>query len=361
MKTQVAVGLSGGIDSAVSAWLLKQQGYDVIGLFMRNWVENEENGFCSAQKDFEDVARVCDKIDIPYYALDFSKEYQDRVFQHFVQSYENGLTPNPDILCNREIKFHVFLEKALALGASFLATGHYAKTENALLMTAKDHNKDQTYFLYTLNSEILKKVKFPLSDLLKPQVRQIGREIGLCVSEKKDSTGICFIGERPFREFLAQYLPSKPGLIVNSQNQTIGEHLGVSFYTIGQRKGIQINKKKDDQNNSGEAWFVAKKDAKNNTLLCVQGSEHPYLYAQTLFAAESSWVQSTPCFPFHCTAKARYRQKAQPCIVSQTNDILKVDFTSPQKALTPGQSIVFYDDHLVLGGAVIQKIQTCFD
>jgi tRNA-specific 2-thiouridylase len=363
---RVAVGLSGGVDSAVSAWLLKQQGYEVVGFFMRNWVANPEasvKSLCPAQKDFEDVVQVCNQMGIPYYALDFSKDYLENVFAHFVRSYEAGLTPNPDILCNKEIKFKVFLEKALSLGATHLATGHYAQCHEGRLSLSADAQKDQTYFLHTLKANVLEKVLFPVGGMIKSEVRRIAAEQNFRVSTKKDSTGICFIGERKFRDFMKDYTVALPGSIVDENGHTIGHHEGVAFYTIGQRKGFRIDRQKG-QPTDGEAFFVAQKCAKTNTLTCVQGHDHPWLLSDSLTGNALSFVHPEQegvilsCIRekgfFECFAKVRYRQTVQPCRLELRSDSeFFVKFRHPQRAVAPGQSVVFYDEQHCLGGGVI--------
>lgn len=349
-KITVAVGMSGGVDSSVSALLLKNQGYNVIGLFMKNW--EEKSGKCNAEQDFEDVVRVCEKINIPYYTFNFTKEYKESVFSIFLEDCQKGLTPNPDILCNKEIKFKLLLEKALQLDAQFLATGHYAQTnEKHQLLKAKDLSKDQSYFLYTLNKNILQKVLFPIGDLYKTHVRKIAEENNLCTFNKKDSTGICFIGERNFKNFLNEYIPFTPGDFETLDGKVLGRHEGVAFYTIGQRKGLKIGGK-------GEAWFVVGKDFFRNIVILAQGQSHPALYADDLTAHEMSWVDTImPSLPFFCSAKIRYRQEDQPCIIEKIeNDLLHVRFLKkPQRAITPRQSIVFYDKEHCLGGAIIKE------
>jgi tRNA-uridine 2-sulfurtransferase len=351
MQKTVVVGMSGGVDSSVTAFLLKKQGYNTIGFFMKNWEEEE---FCSAAKDYEDVVAVCEKIGIPYYTVNFAKEYRENVFSHFLEDYKQGLTPNPDILCNREIKFKVFLEKAKKFGADFLATGHFAKIViqdgKNTLVRANDKNKDQSYFLYTLNHEILSNVLFPVGHLTKAEIRKIAHENGLITAEKKDSTGICFIGERNFLPFLGKYLGFQEGPIKTLSGETVGKHRGVAFYTLGQRKGLQIGGK-------GEAWFVVEKDVFQNTLIVAQGENHSALFCQDLVAKDLTWVSKTaPQTPFKCTAKVRYRQEDQLCTIKKIeNEKAFVVFDSPQRAVTPGQSIVFYDKELCLGGGVIEK------
>jgi len=350
MAKTVVVGMSGGVDSSVSALLLKQQGYNVIGLFMKNWEETDNRGVCKASLEYEDVVKVCNKIDIPCYSVEFTKEYQDLVFKHFLEEYKKGFTPNPDILCNREIKFHHFLNKALEYGADYLATGHYC--QNILihgkqhLVRGKDPGKDQSYFLYTIKDKILEKVLFPIGHLEKSEVRKIAKEHNLVTHNKKDSTGICFIGKRDFKPFLSQYLATKPGPFMTLDGKQMGTHDGVAFYTIGQRKGLMIG-------GQGEPWYVAKKDPEKNIVYVVQGDKHPALFTNELIASDISWVASTPSFPLKCTIKTRYRQTDTPCTVYKDGDKLRVEFEKPEKAVTVGQSAVFYQDNVCLGGAII--------
>lgn len=348
--------MSGGVDSSVSALLLKQQGYRVIGLFMKNWDETDENGVCQATKDYEDVARVCEKLDIPYYSVEFVKEYWDRVFTRFIEEYKAGYTPNPDILCNREIKFSAFMDKALSLDADFLATGHYCR--NLLvdgrhrLAKGLDPGKDQTYFLYTVNHRILSRVLFPIGDIQKGRVRELAREHGLPTHSKKDSTGICFIGERNFRPFLSRYIAIKPGEIRTLSGQVVGQHQGSAYYTLGQRKGLGLG-------GEGEPWFIVAKDPQKNILYVERGSRHPALYADYLIANELSWVDEHPpsALPFRCKAKVRYRQADQECTITEIADgQLRVEFAVPQRAISPGQSVVFYDGDICLGGGVIRTV-----
>ena len=355
--TKVVVGMSGGVDSSVTAALLKEQGYEVIGLFMHNWEEDDENGVCTSVADYEDVKRVCNKLGIPYFSVNFSEEYMDRVFKYFVQEYEKGRTPNPDVLCNREIKFGPFLEYALNLGADFIATGHYAKVkrENGFtyLLKAKDTNKDQTYFLNQLSQEQLKKVIFPLGDLVKSDVRKIAEKYGLSTAEKKDSTGICFIGEKRFREFLKNYIPSKKGDIVDLNGKKIGEHDGVMYYTLGQRRGLNIGGKKDG---NGKRWFVVDKDVKNNKLIVSQG-EASELFSSGLVSYNINWIPYKPeSQEFECFAKFRYRQPDQKVKVLIQLDKVIVTFNDRQRAVTPGQYVVFYDETKCLGGGVIEEV-----
>lgn len=350
--TTVVVGMSGGVDSSVSAYLLKQQGYNVIGLFMKNWDE-ERDGVCPAALDFEDVASVCKKIDIPFYPINFVKEYREQVFAHFLKECQAGNTPNPDILCNKEIKFQVFLEKALELGASFLATGHYCQNVavegRPTLVKGNDPNKDQTYFLYTIQEKALSQVLFPIGHLPKQKVRELAREAGLPTAEKKDSTGICFIGKRNFKEFLSKHLSCESGDFETLAGKKVGQHAGIAYYTIGQRKGLAIG-------GAGEAWFVVGKDMKRNVVLVEQGESHPALFADELVAKELSFIDGKhPPTPFACQAKIRYRQEDKPAIITEiTEGKAKVVFLKPQRAITPGQSVVFYQGDRCLGGGVIE-------
>ncbi|KRW92578.1 thiouridylase [Alicyclobacillus tengchongensis] len=359
MATRVVVGMSGGVDSSVSALLLKQAGYDVVGVFMKNWDDTDENGHCTATQDFEDVARVCEHIGIPYYGVNFEREYEQRVFQYFLEEYERGRTPNPDVLCNKEIKFKELLERALDLGADYLATGHYAQLHTRAdgsveLLRGADPNKDQTYFLHTLDQEPLRRAMFPIGHLQKAEVRQIARDHGLPTAAKKDSTGICFIGERNFRQFLSTYLPAQPGIIEDVDGNRIGQHEGLMYYTIGQRRGIGIG---GLQEGSGDAWYVVDKDLERNVLIVAQGQDHPRLFATRLSASRLSFVAGRPPQPdtFRCTAKFRYRQSDQGVTVHMRNpDACDVVFDEPQRAITPGQSVVFYDGNVCLGGGIIE-------
>lgn len=348
MKT-VIVGMSGGVDSSVSALLLKQQGYRVIGMFMKNWEETDENGKCRASADYDDVVKVCEQLDIPYYSVNFVEEYRTQVFAQFLADLEAGFTPNPDILCNREIKFKAFLEKAISLGADYLATGHYCQTnEDGELLKGADPGKDQSYFLHAVPSSALQKVLFPVGHLMKTQVRAIAKEHGLATSEKKDSTGICFIGKRDFKEFTGRYLGYKKGNFENLVGEVIGQHDGVAYYTIGQRKGLMIG-------GPGDAWFVVGKDIPRNVVIIEQGEDHPSLYKSELTADRLCWVSgSPPQIPYACQAKVRYRQPDQPCVIERIEDgVAHVRFLTPQRAITPRQSIVFYDGDRCLGGASI--------
>jgi len=342
---KIVVGMSGGVDSAVSALLLKEQGHEVIGLFMKNW--EEEEGACHALEDYEDVVKVCQHLKIPYYSVSFAKEYWENVFSHFLEELKLGFTPNPDILCNREIKFKLLREKALALGAEALATGHYCRTDGMLLLKGSDPQKDQSYFLYTLQQEILPTVRFPVGNMEKKTVRALAKKAGLPNAEKKDSTGICFIGKRDFKPFLNRYLPYQKGEFRTLDGTTVGEHDGIAYYTIGQRKGLGIG-------GPGDAWFVVKKDVAKNIVFIEQGEDHPALYTRELIATEPSWVGTPPAAPFRCKAKVRYRQPDQECTITQIDkERLHVLFDAPQRAVTPRQSIVFYDGDVCLGGALI--------
>lgn len=353
MKKKIVVGMSGGVDSSVTALLLKEQGHEVIGLFMKNWEEKDGNGLCTSAADYEDVVRVCDQIGIPHYTVNFVKEYWDAVFSHFLAELKLGYTPNPDILCNREIKFKVFFQKALQLGADYLATGHYAQTTGGKLLRSRDQEKDQTYFLYTLKAETLNQVLFPIGGLTKKELRDIARQHGLATSEKKDSTGICFIGERNFREFLKPYLAYHPGNFETLEGKVVGKHEGAAYYTIGQRKGLGIG---GSAEGSGEAWFVVGKEMSRNVVFVAQGTDHPALYKTMLTATDLSWVSgSPPPIPFSCSAKIRYRQTDQECLIEKIEgDRIFVSFPLPQRAITPRQSIVFYDGEVCLGGAMIE-------
>ncbi len=346
---KIAIALSGGVDSSTAAYLLKQQGHDVFGLFMKNWEETDSDGRCTAEEDYADVVRVCEALDIPYYSVNFAKEYWDQVFSHFLDEMKLGYTPNPDILCNREIKFKVLYEKALALGADMLATGHYCQTDGAVLLKGSDPNKDQSYFLYTIKRSILKNVLFPIGNLQKPKVRAFAEEANLPVFNKKDSTGICFIGERHFGEFLSKYLPPEEGPIETLDGKVLGTHTGAHYFTLGQRKGLGIG-------GEGDAYFVVGKDIKRNAVIIAQGKNHPALFSYSLTADEISWVGEPPKLPLRCAAKIRYRQQEEPCLVeSLGKDQLRVTFDQPQRAITPRQSVVFYDGPHCLGGAMIER------
>ena len=351
----VVIGMSGGVDSSVAAWILKQQGYKVIGLFMKNWEDDDNSEYCSSRQDWLDVVSVADLIGIDVEAVNFASEYKDRVFAEFLREYSAGRTPNPDVLCNAEIKFKAFLDHAMSLGAEAIATGHYAKTarvgEEVHLLKAIDETKDQSYFLYRLNQQQLKHVIFPLGGIRKTVIREIAQKIGLPNAAKKDSTGICFIGERPFREFLNRYLPNKPGPIKTEDGKTVGEHVGLAFYTLGQRKGIGMGGSKDG---TGDPWFVAKKDIQTNTLYIVQGHEHPWLLNPLLNASQISWTSDVAPDLGSYSAKTRYRQVDAPCQLSAlTQDLLTLNFDEAQWAVTPGQSAVIYSGDRCLGGGII--------
>ncbi len=371
-KKRIIVGLSGGVDSAVAALLLKEQGYEVVGLFMKNWEDDDDEEFCSSREDLVDAVSVADKIGIEIEAVNFSAEYKDRVFTEFLREYQSGRTPNPDVLCNAEIKFRSFLEHALSMGADRIATGHYAQVrENDglfQLLKAEDGTKDQSYFLHRLNQAQLSKTLFPLGNLYKREVREIARRHGLPNSDKKDSTGICFIGERPFREFLNRYLPADPGEIWTLDGRMVGRHMGLMFYTIGQRQGLGIGGQRREsaevescedvaaRNKEGDAWYVVAKDMPNNRLLVVQGRDHDALLKTNLTAIDLNWISGTPP---HCNwvynAKTRYRQKDAPCTLARADDeSCEVAFAEPQWAVTPGQSVVVYESRVCLGGGIIQ-------
>ena len=339
----VAIGMSGGVDSAVSALLLKKAGYEVFALFMKNWDEKE----CPAEADYQDIIAICKGLDIPYYTVNFTEAYYNQVFEGFVEDLKKGFTPNPDILCNREIKFDALFKKALELGADYLATGHYAQTDHHHLLKGADLNKDQSYFLYTLKSAILEKTLFPIGHLQKPAVRALAKAHNIPVFDKKDSTGICFIGERKFRDFMMKYIPVKSGNILDTKGVKLGEHVGIAFYTIGQRKGLGIG-------GPGDAYFVVGKEVEKNTLIVAQGTDHPALYRSHLIAEAPSWIAEIPLFPKKCSAKIRYRQVEQPCtLYPQEDGTVHVLFDTPQRAITPYQSVVFYEGNITLGGARI--------
>jgi tRNA-specific 2-thiouridylase len=356
MKRRVVVGLSGGVDSSVAAYLLKQQGYEVIGLFMKNWEDDDDDEYCSTRQDWIDAAAAADVLGIDLEAVNFAAEYKDRVFAEFLREYSAGRTPNPDVLCNAEIKFKAFLDHAIALGAELIATGHYARVLEVdgrfELLRGMDPNKDQSYFLHRLKQSQLAKTLFPVGHLRKTQVRGIARSIGLPNAAKRDSTGICFIGERPFRAFLNRYLPMQPGPIKTPDDTVIGEHVGLTFYTIGQRKGIGVGGTKGG---SGEPWFVARKDMAANTLWVVQGHDHPWLMSDRLRAADASWIAGEPpAAGTRLTAKTRYRQTDAACVVARVEeDAFELVFDEPQWAVTPGQSAVLYQGEVSLGGGVI--------
>lgn len=354
-KTRVVVGMSGGVDSSVSAWLLKEQGYDVIGLFMKNWDDTDDQGNCTATEDFEDVQRVCSQIDIPYYSINFEKEYWDKVFTFFLEEYKKGRTPNPDILCNQYIKFGDFLRRAKELGADYIATGHYAQIKEVEgekhLARGIDTNKDQTYFLYAVKKTQLVQAMFPIGNLHKDEVRKIAAKIGLSTARKKDSTGICFIGAKNFKQFIQSYVPAQQGDIRTLDEKSIGKHEGVLYYTLGQRQGLGIG----GGTGTAEPWFVVSKDVEKNILYVAQGHDHPALYSHGLVATSINWLGSDfPNTPFTCTAKFRYRQPDQGVTVTpQSTGTFHVVFHDPQRAITPGQSVVFYQGEICLGGGII--------
>jgi tRNA-uridine 2-sulfurtransferase len=354
--TRVVIGMSGGVDSSVAALLLKQQGYDVIGIFMKNWDDTDEFGHCTAEEDYEDVRRVCDQIGIPYYTVNFEKEYWDRVFTYFLDEYKRGRTPNPDVMCNKEIKFKAFLDRALQLGADYLATGHYAQVDfydgEHHLLRGKDPGKDQTYFLNQLGQNQLSKAMFPIGHLEKKKVREIALEAGLATAKKKDSTGICFIGERNFKEFLSSYLPATPGEMRSLEGELKGRHDGLMYYTLGQRHGLGIGGV-----GTGEPWFTVAKDIEKNILYVAQGANHPALFSEGLLASDLHWVsERQPQGTFSCTAKFRYRQPDQQVTVHlYDGKRCRVLFEKPQKAITPGQAVVFYRGEECLGGGIIDS------
>jgi len=383
-KSRVVVGMSGGVDSSVAALLLKQQGYEVIGLFMKNWEDDDSDEYCSSRQDLLDAVSVADTIGIPIEAVNFAAEYKERVFGYFLREYQAGRTPNPDILCNSEIKFKAFLDHAIQLGADVIATGHYAQVREAdglfQLLKASDASKDQSYFLHRLNQQQLVHAMFPLGKLLKSEVRVIAEQHGLPNHAKKDSTGICFIGERPFREFLNRYLPTSPGEMRTPEGKVIGQHIGLSFYTIGQRQGLGIGgirgQRTEDitsdlagvvcqpsrmasssTRGQNEPWFVAGKDMENNRLIVVQGHDHPALLSNRLTALDSHWIGGVaPLLNHPYAAKTRYRQADAPCHLTQLNNgNCTVEFDQPQWAVTPGQSVVLYDGEVCLGGAIIEQ------
>ena len=363
---RVVVGMSGGVDSSVSALLLKQQGYEVTGLFMKNWEDDDTDEYCTSRQDLIDAVSVADRIGIPVDAVNFSAEYKERVFSEFLREYQAGRTPNPDVLCNAEIKFKAFLDHALRLGADYIATGHYAQVREVdglyQLLKAEDGTKDQSYFLYRLNQLQLSRTLFPLGRLYKREVREIARREGLPNHDKKDSTGICFIGERPFREFLNRYLPTRPGDICTPEGETVGRHMGLMYYTLGQRQGLGIGGRRqkpkdesDDCRGENEAWYVAGKDLEHNRLIVVQGHDHPALFSERLAAIDLNWISGTAP---HCHwvygAKTRYRQKDAPCAVTHVDAVrCAIEFAEPQWAVTPGQSAVLYESMVCLGGGII--------
>ena len=356
---KVICGMSGGVDSSVSAFILQQQGYQVEGLFMKNWEEDDDTDYCTAAADLADAQAVCDKLGIKLHKINFAAEYWDNVFEHFLNEYKAGRTPNPDILCNKEIKFKAFLEYAAEdLGANYIATGHYVRRrgadDKAQLLRGLDANKDQSYFLYTLSSKQVGQSLFPVGDIEKPIVRAIAEDLGLITAKKKDSTGICFIGERKFKDFLARYLPAQPGNIRTVEGDIIGRHDGLMYHTLGQRKGLGIGGVKGA---SEEAWYVVEKDLVNNELIVAQGHDHSALLSTGLIAQQLHWVDRQPIRePLRCTVKTRYRQTDVPCTIEPIDDeSIKVIFDEPQIAVTPGQSAVFYLDEVCLGGGIIEQ------
>ncbi|MEX2365617.1 MAG: tRNA 2-thiouridine(34) synthase MnmA [Pseudohongiellaceae bacterium] len=358
--TKVIVGMSGGVDSSVSVLLLLEQGYQVEGLFMKNWDEDDGTEYCTAKEDFADAQAVCEKLGIRLHGANFAAEYWDNVFAHFLHEYQAGRTPNPDVLCNREIKFKAFLEYALMLGADYIATGHYVRTRqdngHTVLLKGLDPDKDQSYFLCNVNEAQLARTLFPIGELTKVQVRRLAARHDLITHNKKDSTGICFIGERRFRDFLQTYIPARPGLIETPEGELVGQHAGLMYHTLGQRQGLGIG---GISGNPESPWYVAGKDLERNVLIVVQGNDHPLLFASALSASHIDWINDeAPQLPLQCMAKIRYRQKDQPCLLSATeNGGYRVSFTDPQRAVTPGQYVVFYQGDVCLGGGVIEQGQ----
>lgn len=355
---KVVIGMSGGVDSSVAAFLLQEQGYTVEGLFMKNWEEDDRDGYCAAAKDLADAQAVCAQLGIPLHIVNFSREYWDDVFTHFLNEYENGRTPNPDVLCNREIKFKAFLNHALKLGADRIATGHYARNQvengKGYLYKAKDRDKDQTYFLHAVAPEALAKTLFPIGDYQKSEIRALAAELQLPTKDKKDSTGICFIGEKRFKSFLKEFLLARPGDIKSVYGKIIGRHEGLMYYTLGQRQGLGIG---GVTSASDEPWYVVDKELETNTLLVAQGKHHPRLYSQGLICGPIHWLIDSPELPLTCYAKTRYRQIEQACMISPVdNNQHYIMFSSPQRAVTPGQYIVFYHKNQCIGGAVINQI-----
>lgn len=357
--TKVIVGMSGGVDSSVAALLLREEGYQVEGLFMKNWDEDDGTEYCTAKADLADAEAVCRKLGIRLHTANFAAEYWDSVFEHFLAEYKAGRTPNPDILCNKEIKFKAFLEYAMHLGADMIATGHYARTLDTngqtWLMKGLDPNKDQSYFLSAVSEKQLELALFPVGHLPKSEVRALAAQYDFVTHDKKDSTGICFIGERRFRNFLQTYLPARPGNIETPEGKVLGQHQGLMYHTLGQREGLGIGGVKGSDE---MPWYVARKNLQRNALVVVQGNEHPLLFSRTLIANQLDWVNGPPQLPLHCMAKTRYRQPDQACVVNSNDDgSLVVSFAEPQRAVTPGQQVVFYQDERCLGGGVIESYQ----
>ena len=353
-KNKVLVGMSGGVDSSVSAFILKKEGYEVHGLFMKNWDDDDGSPYCSIKEDFMDAAFVADQLEIPLFEVNFAKEYKEKVFSYFLEELKKGRTPNPDILCNKEIKFKKFYDYALSKGYDYIATGHYAKTNEDKLYKAIDANKDQTYFLHAIDKEVLKRTLFPVGSIDKEQVRQIARENSLITSDKKDSTGICFIGERPFPDFISNYVSEKIGKIVDENGNELGEHKGLQYYTLGQRQGIGIGGQKGNNN---EPWYVAGKDMDTNNLIVVQGNDNPLLFSRELITRNLYLLNEDIEQKFNGAAKVRYRQEDQECEIEILEGKIQIRFEKPQRAVTPGQSVVIYKNNECLGGGEIESIK----